>query len=158
MLSILILFRKQHICWLKPLLLTIQEREALTTRYRLEHERVRELEQLLACVRAQEHQLELESKVGIYPLVTFFRKSEELWAQNSLEIKNAWFETCINMFLIRFSVQDSGTKNAMMRDRLVSLEEQVHLDLKCNGFLHTKWITSLFPVKFFLIAGLGTPH
>lgn len=50
----------------------------MTTRYRLEHERVRELEQLLACVRAQEHQLELESKVGIYPLVTFIRKSEEL--------------------------------------------------------------------------------
>jgi hypothetical protein len=50
----------------------------MTTRYRLEHERVRELEQLLACVRAQEHQLELESKVDIYPLVTFFRKSEEL--------------------------------------------------------------------------------
>lgn len=35
----------------------------MTTRYRLEHERVRELEQLLACVRAQEHQLELETKV-----------------------------------------------------------------------------------------------
>ncbi|CAK9863428.1 unnamed protein product [Sphagnum jensenii] len=39
-----------------------QEREALTTRYRLERERIRELEQLLACVRAHEHQLELESK------------------------------------------------------------------------------------------------
>ncbi|KAJ7562223.1 hypothetical protein O6H91_03G059900 [Diphasiastrum complanatum] len=40
----------------------MQESEALTTRYRLEHEHVKELEQLLACVRAQEHQLELENK------------------------------------------------------------------------------------------------
>ncbi|KAG0610499.1 hypothetical protein M758_7G071100, partial [Ceratodon purpureus] len=59
-----------------------KEREAITSRYRLEHERVRELEQLLACVRTQEHHLELESK-------------------------------------------ESGTKIAMMRDRLNSLEEQV---------------------------------
>lgn len=44
--------------------LSLQEREAITTRYRLEHERVRELEQLLACVRTQEHHLELESKVA----------------------------------------------------------------------------------------------
>ncbi|MCO5550966.1 hypothetical protein L7F22_004461 [Adiantum nelumboides] len=40
----------------------IQEAESFASRYRLEHERVRELEQLLACFRAQEHQLQLESK------------------------------------------------------------------------------------------------
>ncbi|XP_073392396.1 uncharacterized protein [Physcomitrium patens] len=59
-----------------------QEREAITSRYEQEHERVRELEQLLTCLRAQEHHLELESK-------------------------------------------EAGTKIAMMRDRLISLEDQV---------------------------------
>lgn len=59
-----------------------KEREAITSRYEQEHERVRELEQLLTCLRAQEHHLELESK-------------------------------------------EAGTKIAMMRDRLISLEDQV---------------------------------
>eukprot|EP01018_Ginkgo_biloba_P040177 Gb_30855 [translate_table: standard] len=59
----------------------MQEGEILATRFRMEHERVKELEQVLACMRAQQHQLILESK-------------------------------------------DSGAKTAMMKDKLLSLEEE----------------------------------
>ncbi|KAH7353087.1 hypothetical protein KP509_19G077800 [Ceratopteris richardii] len=67
----------------------IQEAESVASRYRLEHERVRELEQLVTCFRAQEHQLQLESK-------------------------------------------DSGAKTAILKERLLALEEQVRLLQRCK--------------------------
>ena len=40
-----------------------QEAESYVAKYRMEHERVRELDQLVAYFRTQEHQLQIEIKV-----------------------------------------------------------------------------------------------